>query len=570
MPPSVFPDEVLEHVLVFLDSHKDRNSVSLVCKSWYKAEGWSRRKVFIGNCYAVSSATLIRRFPKLVSLEMKGRPRFTDFGLVPQNWGGFIQPWIQVMAEYYPGLEGLKLKRMTVSDESLRMIAVAFPNFRSLRLTSCDGFSTDGITEITKNCRNLAVLDLQENYMDIRNGDWLKAFPESLTSLESLNFATVKCAVDEEAFQCLEALVARCRCLKTLKVNKDISLGQLRSLLLRAPQLEELGTGIYNQNLSWGKLHELQGSLKRCKNLRSLSGLWEVIPMCLPTMYPVCLNLTSLDLSNVTLMTTDFTKFISYCTKVRRLLVQDFVGDKGLAAAAFNCKELQELRVYPVGVDGYVTEQGFIAISKGCPELRKILYFCKQMTNAAMVSFAQNCPKMTHFRLCIMKCYMEDCETGQPLDEGFGAVCRLCVDLRRLSLSGKMTDKTFEYIGQYAKKLEMLSVAFAGDSDDGMQYVLDGCPSLRKLEVRDCPFGDEALLTGIEKYESMRSLWMSSCHLTRDGCQFLASHNSSLNVEIIKDVDKAPLEQGQYVEKLYVYRTIAGPRADAPHFVETL
>jgi len=31
---SSFPDEVLEHVLLFVDSIKDRSAVSLVCKAW--------------------------------------------------------------------------------------------------------------------------------------------------------------------------------------------------------------------------------------------------------------------------------------------------------------------------------------------------------------------------------------------------------------------------------------------------------------------------------------------------------------------------------------------------------
>ncbi|GKA70316.1 ALP1-like protein, partial [Tanacetum coccineum] len=37
------------------------------------------------------------------------------------------------------------------------------------------------------------------------------------------------------------------------------------------------------------------------------------------------------------------------------------------------------------------------------------------------------------------------------------------------------------------------------------------CDSLRKLEIRVCPFGDKALLANAPKLETMRFLWMSSC-----------------------------------------------------------
>jgi transport inhibitor response 1 len=165
-----------------------------------------------------------------------------------------------------------------------------------------------------------------------------------------------------------------------------------------------------------------------------------------------------------------------------------------------------------------------------------------------------------------MKVYETDHVTKEPLDEGFGAICRQCKDLKRLALSGLLTDKTFEYIGWFAKNLETLSIAFAGDTDLGMQYVLGGCTKLRKLEIRDCPFGDEALLAGVHKYNSMRSLWMSTCQITPLGCEFLAKKNRLLNVEIINEHERSE----QQVEKLYVYRTIAGQRADAPPCVETL
>uniref|UniRef100_K4C3M4 FBD domain-containing protein n=1 Tax=Solanum lycopersicum TaxID=4081 RepID=K4C3M4_SOLLC len=61
----------------------------------------------------------------------------------------------------------------------------------------------------------------------------------------------------------------------------------------------------------------------------------------------------------------------------------------------------------------------------GCPKLQSVLYFCLQMINDALVT----------------------------------------IELQQLSLSGILTDRVFEYIWVHAKKLEMLSLAFAGDSD---------------------------------------------------------------------------------------------------------
>lgn len=231
---------------------------------------------------------------------------------------------------------------------------------------------------------------------------------------------------------------------------------------------------------------------------------------------------------------------------------------------------LEELRVFPADpfdedADHGVTESGFVAVSAGCPKLQYVLYFCRQMTNAAVATIVRNCPDFTHFRLCIMNPGQPDYLTNEPMDEAFGAVVKTCTKLQRLSVSGQLTDLTFEYIGKYAKNLETLSVAFAGRSDWGMQCVLEGCSKLRKLEIRDCPFGNAALLSGLEKYESMRCLWMSACSVTMNGCRLLAEKRPRLNVEVIKDENS-----DDYADKLYVYRSVAGPRRDAPPFVVTL
>ncbi|KAI3698004.1 hypothetical protein L6452_31113 [Arctium lappa] len=394
---------------------------------------------------------------------------------------------------------------MAVSDESLEFLAKNFPDFKALSLLSCDGFSTDGLKAIATHCRSLTELDIQENGIDDLGGDWLSCFPESLTSLEVLNFASLN---SEVSFDALEKLVTRCKSLRVLKVNRNVSLDQLQKLLLRASQLTELGTGTFMQDLVTRPVSDLESTFSNCKNLLTLSGLWDTSSLYLPVIYPACASLTFLNLSYATLRSVELAKLLTHCKSLRRLWVLDTVGDRGLEAVGSCCPLLEELRVFPADpfydleIAG-VTESGFVSVSRGCPKLHYVLYFCHQMTNAAVATIVQNCPGFTHFRLCIMNPGQPDYLTNEPMDEAFGAVVRTCTKLQRLAVSGLLTDKTFEYIGKYAKNLETLSVAFAGSSDLGLKYVLGGCPKLRKLEIRDCPFGNAALLSGLTKYESM-------------------------------------------------------------------
>lgn len=561
-----FPEELLEHVLAFVTSHKDRNAVALVCKAWYRVEALSRQRVFIGNCYSVSPARLTQRFKNLKALSIKGKPRFSDFGLVPPFWGGYADPWIDALAEAYPWFEELRFKRMSLSDQCLRALSFSFPNFRTLVLTSCDGFSTDGLVPIASNCRHLQDLELQECDVDDTGGDWLSCFPDSFTSLVSLNFACTASKVD---FEALERLVARCTSLKSLKLNSTVSFEQLEQLLVKAPQLTDLGTGSFFTPEPLPR-RTIEGALLNCKDLRSLAGFWEVAPACLQSLYPIGDRLTSLNLSYASsIRSTEMTRLISKCHKLRHLWVLDSVEDRGLQVIASVCKELQDLRVFPTDVAGLgasVSEEGIVSISKGCPNLTSVLYFCGKMTNEGLEIVASQCLQLTCFRLCILKPLMPDHRTRRPLDEGFGAIVKCCKNLKRFSLSGLLTDKVFGYIGMYAKELEMLSLAFAGCSDLGMKKILEGCPKIRKLEIRDSPCGDGGLLSDVHKYESMRSLWMSSCQITIHGAQHLAKAMPSLNVEIIRYED----DYDPQASKLYVYRTVAGKRLDAPRFVHTL
>ncbi|CAN1839041.1 Protein AUXIN SIGNALING F-BOX 2 [Linum perenne] len=481
-----FPDEVLEHIFEFVATHKDRNSVSQVCKLWYRIESYSRQKVFIGNCYAISPERVVERFPGLKSITLKGKPHFADFNLVPPDWGGFVYPWIEAFARNRVGLEELRLKRMVVSDESLELLSTSFPNFKSLVLVSCEGFTTDGLAAVAANCRHLKELDLQENDVEDHRGHWLSCFPDSSTSLVSINFACLKGEINLAA---LERLVARSPNLRSLRLSRAVPLDVLQRILIRAPQLVDLGVGSYLHDPESESYDKLAAAIQKCKSVRSLSGFLDVAPHCLAAFHVICPNLTTLNLSYAPgIHGSELMKLIRNCVKLQRLWILDCIGDKGLEVVAYTCKDLEELRVFPsdpIAGQATVTEEGLVAISRGCRKLHSILYFCQQMTNAALIT---------------------------------------------------------------------------------------GCKKIRKLEIRDSPFGNAALLMDVGKYETMRSLWMSACDVTLGGCKILAKRMPGLNVEIMNENDQMEFgdDDRQKVDKMYLYRTLAGRRRDAPGFVWTL
>ncbi|KAK1264175.1 Transport inhibitor response 1-like protein [Acorus gramineus] len=576
--PPPFSDQVLENVLEnvlhFLTSRRDRNSASLVCKSWHRVESLNRTDLFIGNCYAVSPRRAVHRFRRVRSVSLKGKPHFADFNLLPPGWGAHFGPWaFAFAAAYHTSLEKLCLKRMSVTDDDLSILAHSFPSFKELVLVCCDGFGTSGLSIIAAKCRNLRVLDLIEDAVEDDEVDWISCFPDGQTHLESLIFDCVDSPINLEA---LERLVIRSPNLLRLRVNHHVSVSHLRRLMVRAPRLTHLGTGSFNSPPSSHTDEDQELDLLHSaftaasKSLVCLSGFRDVAPEYLPAVQPVCPNLTSLNLSYAGIGTDQLRSIILHCHKLQNFWVLDSVRDEGLQAVAATCKDLRELRVFPMdpreASEGPVSEIGLAAIAEGCRKLRSILYFCQCMTNAAVVAMSKGCPDLAVFRLCIMGRHTPDRVTGEPMDEGFGAIVRNCRSLTRLAVSGLLTDRAFGYIGKYGKSVRTLSVAFAGDGDAGLRYVLEGCPRLQKLEIRDSPFGDSALLSGVARYYNMRFLWMSSCYVSQTGCRELARRLPQLVVEVIRDEGGSP----DAVETLYLYRSLDGPRSDAPPFVSIL
>lgn len=153
-------------------------------------------------------------------------------------------------------------------------------------------------------------------------GHWLSHFPDSFTSLESLDISSLS---SEVSFSALERLVARSPNLRKLRLNRAAPLDKLSTLLRRAPKLVEFGTGTYSDGHADIRLDLYSGlaeAFSGCKELKDLSGFWDAGPSYIPAIYSVCSRLTSLNLSYAhTLQSSDITSIIIQCHNLQRLLV---------------------------------------------------------------------------------------------------------------------------------------------------------------------------------------------------------------------------------------------------------
>lgn len=147
-------DTVWECVIPYIQESRDRDAASLVCRRWYEIDAVTRKHVTMALCYTATPQQLSRRFPHLRSLKLKGKPRAAMFSLIPENWGGYVTPWVEEIARSFPQLNTLHFRRMIVTDADLEMLARTRANLlQILKLDKCSGFSTDGLLHICRSCR---------------------------------------------------------------------------------------------------------------------------------------------------------------------------------------------------------------------------------------------------------------------------------------------------------------------------------------------------------------------------------------------------------------------------------
>ncbi|XP_071722957.1 coronatine-insensitive protein 1-like, partial [Rutidosis leptorrhynchoides] len=188
-------DTAIGCVMPYIRDPKDRDAASLVCKTWYELDSLTRKHVTIALCYTTTPQRLRQRFPNLKSLKLKGKPRAAMFNLIPEDWGGYVTPWINVISKSFKSLRSLHFRRMIVKDEDLKLLARTHGNvLKHLRLDKCSGFSTDGLLHVAQSCSHLKTFSLEESSVVESDGEWLHQLALNNTVLQSLNLYNTELA----------------------------------------------------------------------------------------------------------------------------------------------------------------------------------------------------------------------------------------------------------------------------------------------------------------------------------------------------------------------------------------
>ncbi|CAN1292706.1 Coronatine-insensitive protein 1 [Linum perenne] len=568
---------VIGCVMPYIYEQRDRGAVSLVCRKWYELDALTRKHVKISLCYTTTPDRVRRRFCHLESLKLKGKPRASMFNLVPEDWGGYLTPWVKEIAESFSCLTSVHFRRMIARDSDLELLAKSRGKaLHHLKLDICSGFSTDGLLQVARFCRQLRTLFLEESSIMEKDGDWLHELATNNKVLQTLNF--YKIDLVKVKAEDLELIAKNCPCLISVKIN-DCEILDLIGFFRAASSLQEFFGGSFSylgeDNVPQHRYSALTFPTKLCRLGLNFMGNQEM-----PIVFPLAPLLKKLDLQYALLDTEGHCHLIQRCTNLEILETRNVIGDRGLEVVGRSCRRLKRLRIENGADDqgsneekGVVSQRGLIAVAQGCIEIEYLAAYVSDISNEALEYIGTYSKNLTDFRLALLNRSAEIADL--PLDNGVRTLLRGCDKLRRFALylrQGALSDLGMSYIGQYSENVRYMLLGYAGSSDEGLLALSKGCPSLQKLEMSGYCFSDSAVARAVLNLNSLRYLWVSDNHISEHGVGFLEMARPNWNIELIclRNMH-SPSEGGETVidhpTHLLAYYSLAGQRRDFPDTV---
>nr|GEZ10839.1 hypothetical protein [Tanacetum cinerariifolium] len=381
---------------------------------------------------------------------------------------------------------------MLVNDDDLELLATTRgKDLTSLRIYNSQLFSEDGLIYISKYCKELRTLCLENNMVLFRkeNGEWLHELALRNMVIETLHFENYSNNYDVKDVTLLAENC--CNSLVSLKISPCI-LSELREAFRHAIRLKYFEGAIFDEN-------EDYSSFKFPMNISGLR-IHDLPQTSFPLLLPYVNQLRELHLTCINLQRNCKCFLFERCPNLEVIDTHDIWGDTGLQVIGLCCKKLRKLTY-----GERVTHMGLIALAQRCYNLEYLHVRLSDISNEAMECVGTHLNNMRDLRISLIM------EGGMdvPLDNGIRAMLRGCSKLRRLRISlcnGGLTDVGLGYIGKYGHNLRYLFLGCTGESDAGLLELSKGCQKLRKLILEDCPFSEQAVATFVFNIYSLRNV----------------------------------------------------------------
>ncbi|GJW09065.1 leucine-rich repeat, cysteine-containing subtype protein [Tanacetum coccineum] len=487
-------EQVFNCVIPYVHDVDDRNSISLVCRRLYELDGITRKHVTVHVLYCPNPSRLSQRFPFIDSLTLKGFP--FDYIWQFSRRHNRITPWIKEIAVKFTCLKELQIRGLFVNGEDLETLATSRgKDLRVLKINKCGGLWEDGLVHVAKYCNQLRTLSLEGCGL-WEDGKWLHELAIHNSVLESFHCRFKYGRYD---VQDLTILARKCsKSLVSLKIH-PCSLSLLRDAFRHALRLEDFSGAYYGK-------HKDYVDFKFPPNMCSF-GTYELHVTGLLSLLPLANQLKELNLQCENTGPNCCCFLVKRCPNLEVLYTDDRCEDRGMQIIGLFCKKLRKFTHA-----GRVTHMGLIALAHGCHDLEYIkVRELRDISNEAMECLGTHLRNLRNFSV-------KNCgKTDVPLDNGIRAMLTGCNKLERLDIILRLeglTNVGLGYIGKYGHNLKYLSLECIGESDAGLVELSKGCPKLRKLRLKNCPFSEQAVATFVFNMHSLRYVCVESSYRT--------------------------------------------------------
>ncbi|GJX53189.1 leucine-rich repeat, cysteine-containing subtype protein, partial [Tanacetum coccineum] len=317
-------------------------------------------------------------------------------------------------------------------------------DLRSLKISKCEGYSSDGLRHVSKYCNQLRTLCLGHSYdIDVNDEIWLHELALNSTVLEMFKFKNGDLYNNAEDL----TLLAKncCNSLRSLKIGVCY-LSELRDAFRFAVRLEHFG------GYSCDEESDLVG-FEFPQNMCSISMEDLPVTRC-SIVFPYLNRIRKLKLGYIDMDAECQCLLFKRCPNLEVLSTEDVCGDGGLQVIGTFCKKLRKLTHR-----GRVNHVGLIALAKGCINLESIDVIIEDISNEALECVGTHLKNLRHFRICVGN---ENNIKDLSIDNGIQAMLMGCSKLERLRIihiwHGGLTDVGLEYIGKYGVNLRSLAL----------------------------------------------------------------------------------------------------------------